>query len=469
MSTALLSVAAAATISRIQFTRFAMAGDRSQATALAPALGDLFESYGNWKDVNDSILNNSSRPSNMMGDWMMGDGMMSSGMMGGMMSRTPEPRSTMQMMMWLPSGVRLVAADADGMIVLDSYRELLGKNIPSRLIGDGIPIPGSRGQIGHVFVGSMIERSLNTLESNYLRSIFLALLAVMVPLVFLSIFFSSKFASRLTKPIVSMSDAAGRISSGDLKSRVDEEGIGEIQILTHRFNDMGEALKRSDEQKRQMIADISHELRTPLTLIRGNLEAILDSVFPMDRDSVESIHTQALQLESLINDLRSLSMLDVGELEFRQDRFELTEIVGKVVPAFEVDAKRKGIHLEYQSSDHSYTVTGDASRLAQVLGNLIANAIRHSPPGGHVIVRQKSLVDGMAVIEVQDDGEGIRGADIDRVFDRFYRSDESRTRETGGTGLGLAISKKIVEAHRGQIGVDSKKGVGSRFWFALPV
>ena len=458
LSTALISVLAAATISRLQFTRFALAGDRNQAESLAPTLGALYESYGNWSDVSAAILDGSDRQAGMMGR-----------MMGGMMGRNPGTMAGMPMMMWLPSGSRLIVVDTQGLIVLDTYRELVGTDIPSRLIGTGVPISAGRGQSGHLFIGSMIERSLSSLESDYLRSILLALLAIMAPAAILSLFFTTRFASRLTGPIVRMGSAAGQISEGDLTSRVEEGGIGEIRDLSRRFNEMGEALERSDEQKKQMIADISHELRTPLTLIRGNLEAILDSVYPLDRDSVESIHSQAIQLEALVDDLRSLSMLDVGELEFRQDRLELADVIRSAMTGFQAEADAKSIRLESRAAVRSTPVTGDASRLSQVLNNLIGNAIRHTPPGGLVTVSEKPPVDGIILVEVRDTGEGIQEMDIGRIFDRFYRSDQSRTRGTGGTGLGLAISRKIVEAHGGCVGVESEPDKGSRFWFTIPV
>jgi two-component system sensor histidine kinase BaeS len=209
-----------------------------------------------------------------------------------------------------------------------------------------------------------------------------------------------------------------------------------------------------------------------LSLIRGGLEAILDSVYPPELGSIVPIHEHSLVLGRLLDDLRSLASLDAGELAFVQDVIEARLLIDRSVRQFRTEADMKEIQLAGDPSPGNELVSADPARINQVLGNLLSNALRHTPERGCISVRSSAKIDlgGNDVVEfsIEDTGEGMTPEDCAHVFDRFYRADASRTASTGGSGLGLAISRTIVEAHHGTIGVESTPGLGSRFWFTLP-
>jgi two-component system OmpR family sensor kinase/two-component system sensor histidine kinase BaeS len=265
-----------------------------------------------------------------------------------------------------------------------------------------------------------------------------------------------------------MKEAASDIATGDLSVRVDSSGIGEIQALATSFNEMGESLQTAVDQRSQLIADISHELRTPLSLIQGSLEAVLDSIYPMNHDTIESIHKQTLHLGALVDDLRSLSLLDVGEVNFDFKAVDLQSIVNEVVLSFDQYSRSKQLQVSHRCSEPLAMASCDPARIYQVLTNLLGNAMRYTPNEGNISIDIAAEDKSFLRVCVADTGIGIDQESLEHVFDRFYRSDPSRSRQTGGTGLGLAISAKIIEAHGGKIGVNSEQGFGSSFWFTLP-
>ncbi len=319
----------------------------------------------------------------------------------------------------------------------------------------------------------MIDISLSPLESDYIRSVAAAVLAVISIAAATAFVFSSAFVTRIIGPMRKVMIAAEAISSGDLSARVGIERTDEIGKLADSFNRMGMSLEEGERKRKQLIADIAHELRTPLSLIRGNIEAILDGIYPLDMASVASVHEETLFLGKLIDDLRELSLLDAGELQLNTVELDAREMVERAVHVFEHESLRRSLTLETVAGDTPHIVTADTNRIHQVLCNLIGNAIRHTPSGGKITVgimpTEGSATSGYLALYVQDSGPGISEDERTRIFDRFYRTDASRARITGGSGLGLAISKKIVEAHKGTIRMGETAEPGSRFTITLPV
>jgi signal transduction histidine kinase len=212
-----------------------------------------------------------------------------------------------------------------------------------------------------------------------------------------------------------------------------------------------------------MTADIAHELRTPLTVIQGNLEAILDGVYPANAEHLEPILRKTHLLRRLVEDLRTLALADAGELTLHLSEMDLAGLVRRVVQGFEVQAQADGVALTSQISPEPPPVRADASRVEQVLGVLLDNALRHTPRGGQVSVRMRP-VNGEVWLSVRDTGEGIPREDLARVFDRFYQSASPRS---GGSGLGLAIAHAIATAHGGRVWADSTLGQGTTVTLAL--
>lgn len=273
----------------------------------------------------------------------------------------------------------------------------------------------------------------------------------------------------LLAPMQALGSAATRLGSGDLSQRVSTAGPSEIVILANSFNVMAGNLQQAEAQRRNLVADVAHELRTPLTNVQGYLEAVKDGLLEPSPSTIDTIHQQVLQLSGLVEELRMLALAEGGALRLNLEPDSLDGVVGRLVTAFQTQAAAKGVELSLQAPPGLPLVVMDRTRIAQVVGNLLDNAIQHTPEGGLVNVRVEALGDSAARVTVDDAGEGIAPEDIPLVFERFYRTDPSRTRATGGAGLGLTIAKQLVEAHGGTIYAESKPGEGSRFSFELPL
>ncbi len=304
-------------------------------------------------------------------------------------------------------------------------------------------------------------------------------------------------ARGLSAPLDRLSTAARRIARGDLDQRVSAAGpIGgtrEVAGLALAFNDMAQNLRQAEQLRRNMVADIAHELRTPLTVLQGNLQAILDGVYPLDKNEIAAIHEETLILSRLVGDLHELSQAEAGQLKLDMQPTDIAPLVESVVAMFREAAADKQIALEIDVPGHNERMesrlfaVADADRTRQIVHNLLANALQHTPPGGRIVVRvargdvsrvdvpQKvgpslDTLDSADAIKVSvlDTGVGMSAEELPHVFDRFWRADRSRSRERGGSGLGLAIARYLVEGQGGQIGAESEIGKGSCFWFSLP-
>ncbi|MEZ4678660.1 MAG: ATP-binding protein [Caldilineaceae bacterium] len=277
-------------------------------------------------------------------------------------------------------------------------------------------------------------------------------------------------ASRmLSAPITKLANAVHAIGAGNLSTRVDiGEHSREIDELTAAFNKMATDLQRAAELRNNLMADVSHELRTPLTVLEGNLRAALDHVYELDDEQIANLYEQTRHLIRLVNELRELALAEAAQLPLDQEPVDLTDLIEETVAVFEPLAEEKHVHLRAETAVDLPLVLGDRSRLRQVMHNLLANALRHTERDGRVTVRGANGIDGIT-IAIQDTGEGMEPEQLRHVFDRFYRTDPSRSRESGGSGLGLAIVKAIVEAHSGKVGVTSAGlGQGSTFTVTLP-
>ncbi|MEU4160075.1 HAMP domain-containing sensor histidine kinase [Actinoplanes sp. NPDC026670] len=261
---------------------------------------------------------------------------------------------------------------------------------------------------------------------------------------------------RLVRPLRTLTDAAALHVPATVSSR------DEIGRLARALNDATRRREQADEQRRTLVNDVAHELRTPLGNIRTWLEAAQDDLAPTDAQLLALLHEEALQLQHIIDDLRDLAAADAGTLRVDLEPTPLRDVLLQVVDSHQVSAHAAGVRLEADITGDP-VVTADQARLRQVVGNLVSNAIRHTAPGGSVTVGTEDTT-----ITVRDTGTGIAPADLPKIFDRFWRSDESRSRATGGSGLGLAIARQLTEAHGGTIEVESEPGRGTRFTVRLP-
>ncbi|MDX8052844.1 HAMP domain-containing sensor histidine kinase [Lentzea sp. BCCO 10_0798] len=289
--------------------------------------------------------------------------------------------------------------------------------------------------------------------------------ATRITLVALGILSLAGFASWLTatqlvRPIRALTAATKRTAEGDRTARVDG-GSGEIGELARSFNAMSEKLAETERQRQAMVSDVAHELRTPLGNITGWLEATQDGLAEPDPHLIDMLLEESLLLQRLVDDLHDLAQADAGTLRLHPEPIALDDVVDQVVNA----QQNREILLRAETTP--VHITADPVRLRQALGNLVANAVRYTPPGGEVVVKLFRWQDE-AILEVTDTGTGIAPDDVPHVFDRFWRADKSRSRRTGGSGLGLAITRHLVEAHGGVVSVTSTLGEGSTFRISLP-
>ncbi|MBI2305627.1 MAG: HAMP domain-containing protein [Chloroflexi bacterium] len=272
----------------------------------------------------------------------------------------------------------------------------------------------------------------------------------------------------ITRPLTRVTAAAQAIARGDLSQRVTVSSGDEIGELGAAFNAMAETLAMNEKQRRQMVADIAHELRTPLSIIQGNLEAMVDGFVPPNREQLSSLHQESQFLSRLVSDLRELSLMEAGQLKMEKSSTDLGTVIQRSVEKVSLQGASKNISLEIDMPPLLAPVLADAHRLEQVLGNLLDNALRHTPSGGKISLKVNT--EGRNhVVSISDTGHGIAAADLPFVFDRFYRADKSRSRATGGSGIGLAVVKQLVQAHGGKVWVESQEGKGSTFYFSLPL
>lgn len=267
---------------------------------------------------------------------------------------------------------------------------------------------------------------------------------------------------RIFIPLDDLLEAAGRVAEGDYSARVQEKGPREVRSLARAFNNMASRLHQTDEQRRNLLADVTHELRTPLTVIQGNLEGLLDGVYPADEANLRSLLDETNLLSRLVEDLRTLALAESGALRLRKEPTDLGLLIRETVAAFQTQAISAGVVLTVETDQNLPWLEVDPGRLRQVLSNLLTNALRYTPAGGSIRITYRLEAD-CAQVAVSDTGPGIPTEDLPHVFERFYKSTDS-----GGMGLGLAIAKHLVTAHAGTISVESLLGQNTTIRISLP-
>jgi signal transduction histidine kinase len=268
-------------------------------------------------------------------------------------------------------------------------------------------------------------------------------------------------AHGMTMPLREMVAAARAMARGDYSRRVTTTSRDEVGELAQAFTTMATQLAEVDRLRRDLVANVSHELRTPIGALRAKLENMVDGVEPVERRALEAMLQQVERLGKLVEQLLDLSKLEAGVVPLERKTFTAAALLEPVVEEWRTRAEIRDLRLETSVEPPSFALDGDEERLRQVVGNLVANAIRHSPRGGRILVRAEAS-DRVARLEVLDDGPGIPSADAERVFERFYRSDRARAAGEGGSGLGLAIARWIVDLHGGTIRAESVEPQGCR-------
>ncbi|RDY28192.1 sensor histidine kinase [Romboutsia weinsteinii] len=283
----------------------------------------------------------------------------------------------------------------------------------------------------------------------------------------ISIIVGGVLSYAIGRPILKVIDATNYISEGNYSKRINEDhSIYEINKLVKSVNMMARDLNKQEKIRQELTNDISHELRTPLTTVQAQLEAIMDGLWEPSQERLKSIYDELQRLNRLIVSTENLSRYDSNKLELNKSNVNLKSAITTILTNFEKQLSDKSINLQVDLKDININV--DKDKISQVIINIISNAIKYTPNKGEIFVKCFNKNDNVYIL-IKDSGIGINKEDIDYIFERFYRTDKSRARETGGIGIGLTISREIVKAHKGSINVYSKVNEGSNFIIKLPI
>jgi signal transduction histidine kinase len=363
------------------------------------------------------------------------------------------------------SGDRIVLLDTTGRVVGDSGKTLLGQEANPDWQGRPVPVRAGPIPIGTVYVNPLTGPPP---EGSFLASVNRSLIIGAGAAGLIALLVTIALSQRIVGPLESLTKAVRQMERGNLAQHVQVRSNDEVGELARAFNAMTEALARNERLRQHMVSDAAHELRTPLTNVRGYLEGLRDGVLEPDQETLDAVYHEAELLSRLVDDLQELALAEAGQLRLVRQPTPIAEIAERAVGAVRAQTEAKGLRLKADFAAGAAAVNVDAERIGQVLRNLLNNAVAHTPEGGTVAVSTRRKGDAVEV-SVADTGVGIAPEDLPYVFERFYRSDRSRSRATGGAGLGLTIAKQIVEAHSGQIRVESELGQGTTFTFTLPM
>jgi signal transduction histidine kinase len=365
-----------------------------------------------------------------------------------------------------PPAFTFLLADTDGIVLIPAGSYKVGDVVPRTKLDQGTPIEVNGTQVGTVLVLGN-PPPLGSLETQYLNRTNLALLYAALGAALVALVLGIILARTLTHPLRDLTTAIHAMAKGDLKQHVSVKSRDELGELAAAFNQMSADLDRLNQSRRRMTADIAHDLRSPLTVIGGYVESMRDGVLKPTPDRLDTIHAEVQHLQRLVEDLRTLSQADAGELSLNRVPLAPLALLERMEKSYRQMAAQKKVALEIHADPNLPEISLDPDRMAQVFGNLITNSLRYTPEKGQITLSAGREGERLVFL-VQDNGQGIPAESLPFVFERFYRADSSRT-DGNESGLGLAIARSIVEAHGGTISVESAVGKGTtvRIVFSL--
>ncbi|HVM72658.1 MAG TPA: ATP-binding protein [Anaerolineales bacterium] len=431
MLSVLLIVLSARWLTEREFRSYLFTQNRNN---IVTALANYYSKNGTWQGIDETML----APGNM-----------------------PPLRMTSG------AGRFFTLVDNTGHVVLAGIGDNVGDLLPPSDVQRGTPV-----KVNGKVVGTLVTRQptvfVNPAETEFLNRVWQVYTFSAIGVIALGLLSAFLLSRTLTRPIRELTAATHAMASGQLKQEVPVRSRDELGELAVSFNRMNAEMVRSTELRRQMTADIAHELRTPVSIIMGHAEAVHDGVMEPSLESFEIVRDEVERLDGLIEDLRTLSRADAGELPMEFQMISPARLLEKVQTMHKQHAGSKNIVIELQLEPDLPEISADFGRMVQVLSNLVDNALLYTPEGGRVCLSAR-VVGGALEIRTQDSGPGIEEKELRLVFERFYRSDPSRQRNAGGSGLGLAIAKSIVERHAGRIWAESKPGDGTTIVVQLPI
>lgn len=366
---------------------------------------------------------------------------------------------------WTP----VTIIDADGVVVVGGILYQPGERVGHSVLRSAIPVEVDGEVVGRVLLPAPPGRGFdqpNSPESQFIRAVRRAILYSALGATIIALLLGTLLARTISQPVRELTRATQRVAQGDLGHEAPVRTRDEIGELATSFNQMSANLAQANQLRRQMTADIAHDLRTPTSVIMGYTEALSEGKLPGTADIYQIMHKEAQHLSHLIEDLRVLSLADAGELPLLPQNVSPLTLLEQAAAAHAIQASHREVLLDIEAAPDLPPVQVDPDRMNQVLGNLVSNALRYTPPGGRITL-SAAQQNGRIWLRVRDTGTGIPPEDLPHVFSRFYRSDKSRT-SNGESGLGLAIARSIVEAHGGTITAESAPGQGATFTISLP-
>jgi signal transduction histidine kinase len=423
---------------------FMFRGGITDMALLADDLADYYQVHGSWAGV-EPLLARPSPWHRLIGEGP-GQGVMQR--MTGMEGMTG-PAASLAM----PDGLVFAGPGAPDTV------------FPSDVLGGGSPIVVNGRTVG-ILVGT--QASVSTVGEGLIGRLARTTWIVGGAIGIAALIAGAMLLSGLLKPVRELTAATRALAGGDLKRRVTVHTRDEVGELSEAFNQMAENLQRGEQLRRDMTADIAHELRNPLAVLQAHVEALSDGVHAPTAENLAPVLDNTRLLTRLVEDLRTLALADSGQLPLDRVPSDLKSLLERVLESYRGEAGQAGVRLVLTGEPVIAEV--DPMRMEQVLGNLLANALRHTPSGGEIRLHVGRSASGKtAQVEVADSGEGIPVEALPLVFERFYRADRSRARSEGGTGLGLAITRQLVRAHRGEIAASNRPQGGAVFTIQLPL
>ena len=364
--------------------------------------------------------------------------------------------------------LEVVVANNNGTVLGSTDEKWLGENTRN--------IPGTKQdlivegeKIGEIIIYKEKSMGFVTLEQKFIDSIKISIALSMIISVIVAVIIGILLSNKITKPLEKLMIGIRNISRGDTSYRVEVDTEDEFSQLADAFNDMSKKLKKNEDVRRTLVADVAHELRTPLAILGGRLESIQEGALEPSQEVILQLNDEVYRLTRLVNDLQQLGLAEAGKLPLTKTNVNLNELIQRVIYHLNWLAEEKNIKIIY-NLEENIEVLIDSDRITQVIINILGNALRHTPNDGEVILElTRNHNEDKVYIRISDSGPGIDEEHLPYVFERFYRTDTSRTRDKGGTGLGLSIAKGFVETHGGSITVESTKGKGTIFIISLPI
>jgi signal transduction histidine kinase len=426
--------------------RFGMGGE----TDLMQSLADYYRQHKSWAGVEAVLIHENEQAGGQGQGQGRGSGAgQGSSQAGGMLSQN-------------------VVADSDGVIVYAPDSARIGQTLSQSELDTALPVEVDGQLVGYLLTPGSAGGLPANFESQLLAKVRNATLLAALISGAVALILAVVLANQVIKPVKALTQSAERIAQGDLSQQIDVRGPPEVVTLGRTLNSMAESLQRSEKNRRALTADIAHELRTPLAVQQANLEALEDGVYPLNQEALKPLREQNELLIRLVEDLRTLSLADAGELELHKRSVDLLELTHLTAKSFEPALAKNAITLQVRSIGELPRVNADPDRIQQILHNLLQNALRYTPAGKSIDIELQS--EGKEIrLDVRDHGAGIPPEAFDLIFERFYRADSSRERESGSTGLGLAIARKIAEAHGGTLTVSNHPLGGAVFTLRLPL